>query len=179
MYLLGDFSVRCSGRREPLSRNAVRLHGDFSLGASPLEKSLDTTGLIDGGLPFFAGKLRLNREFELTGDEAEKLRLLRFTLKSVNSARVFINGRETGFTFSAGTNAVSAAGLLKPGKNTLSVELTLSLRNMLGPFHLPEGESYWIGTRSFTREDVLGAEKPYDPNYSVIRFAIRDFEFTR
>lgn len=179
VYLLGDFSVRCSGRREPLSRNAVRLHGDFSLGASPLEKSLDTTGLIDGGLPFFAGKLRLNREFELTGDEAEKFRLLRFTLKSVNSARVFINGRETGFTFSAGTNAVSAAGLLKPGKNTLSVELTLSLRNMLGPFHLPEGESYWIGTRSFTREDVLGAEKPYDPNYSVICFAIRDFEFTR
>lgn len=177
VYLLGDFSVRSSGRREPLLRNAVRLHGEFSLGASPLKKLLDSADLVSGGMTFFAGTLRLRKTFELTAEETEKLRFLRFSLKSVNSAKVFINGREAGFAYSAGTNAVPTAGLLKQGANTLDVELTLSLRNMLGPFHLPDGESFWIGTRSFTREDVLGGEKPYDSAYSVVCFGIQDFEF--
>ena len=50
---------------------------------------------------------------------------------------------------------------------------------MLGPFHLPMGESYWIGTRSFTKEDVMGLEKPYEKGYCVVRFGIRDLELTR
>ena len=89
---------------------------------------------------------------------------------------MFINGSEAGFVYSAGSNAVPVAGSLKPGSNTLDFELTLSLRNMLGPFHLADGESYWVGTRSFTKEDVLGRKNPYVPDYSFVCFGIRDVE---
>ena len=120
----------------------------------------------------------MRKTFELNGDEAEKCRTLHFTLKSINSARVFLNGIEVGFMYSAGTNAVPVAGSLKQGINTLDIELTLSLRNMLGPFHLPDGESYWVGTRSFTKKDVLYRDNSYDPDYSFVCFGIRDVEFT-
>lgn len=177
--LLGSFSVRSSGRREELRKDGIRLQGRFSLGASPEGSEIRGTDFSADGMPFFAGKLRLHKSFTLSKAEAAEIKNLRFTLKGVNSCRVYLNGREAGFAYSLGMCSVSVSGLLKAGENKLEVELTTSLRNMLGPFHLPEGESYWVSTFSFAREDVMGREWPYDPGYCVICSGIRDFEFTR
>ncbi len=70
IYLLGDFTVRHTGRSESLPRAAERLHGTFSLGASALGKEIDGRDLVRAGFPFFAGRITLRQEFELTAEEA-------------------------------------------------------------------------------------------------------------
>lgn len=177
IYLYGDFSVRHTGRIEPLLRGAERLCGSFELGAPATGRRLDASDLVRQGFPFFAGKLTLRQEFELTASEAEKIQLLRFVPVGANSYRIRLNNEEAGF-WSHGFAAFPVAQLIHAGKNTLEIELTTSLRNLLGPHHLAEGESYSVHTLSFNREaNAVSWEPPaYDPGYSMVRLGIRDVE---
>lgn len=177
IYLYGDFSVRHTGRIEPLLRGAERLCGSFELGAPATGRRLDASDLVRQGFPFFAGKLTLRQEFELTASEAEKIQLLRFVPEGANSYRIRLNNEEAGF-WSYGFAAFPVAQLIHAGKNTLEIELTTSLRNLLGPHHLAEGESYSVHTLSFNREaNAVSWEPPaYDPGYSMVRLGIRDVE---
>lgn len=87
VYLYGDFSVRHSGRTEELIRDAERFHGGFELGAPLAGSRVDASDLVRAGMPFFAGKVTLYKEFELTADEAEAIRYLRFAPHGANSFR--------------------------------------------------------------------------------------------
>ncbi|MPN47370.1 hypothetical protein SDC9_194972 [bioreactor metagenome] len=77
-----------------------------------------------------------------------------------------------------GFAAVPVVQLIHAGKNTLEIEVTTSLRNLLGPFHLKEGESYGVHTLSFNREaNVLGwPAPPYDSGYCMVKLGIDDLE---
>ncbi len=177
IYLIGDFMVAHEGRQEPLIREAERLHGVFTLGAPAVGQTVNAADLVGTGFPFFAGKLTLCQEFELTADDAKKTQLLRFTPIGANSYRIRLNGEDAG-VWTHGFAALSVAGLLRAGKNTLEIELTTSLRNMLGPHHLAEGESYGVNTLSFNREpNVLGWNPPaYNPGYCMVKLGIDDLE---
>ena len=177
IYLWGDFTVNHTGRVEPLIRGAERLHGAFALGAPAVGKAVKAADLVNAGLPFFAGKLTLSREFELTASEAEKIRLLRFNPIGGNSYRITINREEAG-VWTHGFSAVPVSQLIHAGKNTLEIEITMSLRNLLGPFHLAEGESYAVGTLSFNREpNVLGwPAPPYNPGYCMVKLGVDSLE---
>ncbi len=173
VYLLGDFSVDHAGRTESLIRAAERFHGKFSLGAPVTGKIVDGRDLVRSGFPFFAGQLTLRQAFELTADEMEKIRYLRFTPFGANSYRVRVNGEEAGFLY-AGKFALPVAEFLKSGTNVVEFELTTSLRNMLGPHHLAEGESYAVHTLSFNREaNAVGWNAPpYDAGYCFVRLGL-------
>ena len=177
IYLWGDFTVNHAGRVEPLIRGAERLHGKFSLGAPAVGQTVKAADLVTEGLPFFAGKLTLSCEFELTASEVDKIRLLRFRPVGGNSYRIRINREEAG-VWTHGFAAVPVAQLIHAGKNTLEIEVTTSLRNLLGPFHLAEGECYAVGTLSFNREaNVLGwPAPPYDPGYCVVKLGVDSLE---
>lgn len=176
VYLLGDFTVRHIGRVEPLPRLAERFHGKFILGGAETGR-IDGRDLVCAGFPFFAGSMTLTQEFRLTGEEAGTIRYLRFVPFGANSWRIRINGREAGFLYN-GKYSVPTAGLLRQGKNTIEFELTTSLRNLLGPHHLEEGESYSVATISFSKETISPkrAAPPYNDGYCFVRLGLDRIE---
>ena len=175
VYLFGDFSVRHKGGTTELERNAVRYCGTFSLGAPMKCETVKISDLIASGLPFFSGKIQLIQTFELTAEEARTSGFLRMDLFGANSCKVRINGEELGGCFWE-PFAWKIDHVLKEGSNVIELEFATSLRNMLGPHHLEEGESYSISTRSFNREpNVIGAPaQPYDPGYCFLKFGAND-----
>ena len=136
---------------------------------------VDAADLVRAGMPFFAGKVTLAREIDLTADEAESIRYLRFAAVGANSYRVWINGEEAGFRFQ-GPYALRIDSFLRAGMNRIEVELTTSLRNLLGPHHLDEGESYSVNTRSFDKEPnaIDNPAPPWNDGYCFVKLGLRD-----
>jgi hypothetical protein len=100
---------------------------------------------------------------------------LRFKLWGANSCKVRVNGKDAGICCWE-PFAYDLSGLLQEGNNTLELELTTSLRNMLGPHHLAEGESYFIHTMSFNKDPNFIDRKPapYSAGYNFVNFGIAD-----
>lgn len=179
IYLAGDFSVRHTGKIDPLDRGALRLCGAFALAGPLAGKVISCNDLTAEGFPFFAGKCRLSQTFELTEEEAASASFLRLRMRGFNSCKVRVNGNEAGFLY-APPFALPVKGLCRAGRNMLDVEATTSLRNLLGPHHLAEGESYAVGMFSFDREtNVIGIEPPpWDERYCCVSNGISNLELT-
>ena len=69
-------------------------------------------------------------------------------------------------------------GVLKAGKNILEIELTNSLRNMLGPLHLEEGECLGVSPGTFYKDP--GVFAPWTPvvwnkDFCFLRFGAERF----
>ncbi len=178
IYLIGNFEVRHSGWTESMNHDSTRYHGAFSLGGSLDQTELQLSDLLQSGLPFFSGVLNVSQKVELSADEVRKIRFLRFKLHGANSCQVRINGKDAGICCWE-PFAYDVQGLLQEGSNTVELELTTSLRNMLGPHHLEEGECYAVTTMSFNKDpNVVGwGAPPYNPGYSFVNFGIRDIAF--
>ena len=179
VYLCGDFILRNNGDAEPMTRNSTRFSGEFTLGAPLSAQTLDITDLLRSGLYFFSGVLNVTQTVEMTAEEIEKISCLRFKLlQNSNSCRLRINGKDAGIRCWE-PFAYEVRGLLKEGSNTLELELTTSLRNMLGPHHLELGESYAICTLSFNKEPnvIDKPARPYHEGYNFADFGIQNGEF--
>lgn len=150
IYLAGNFSVRHTGDVETLPKHATRCNGTFEI-ASP-SAEVDASNIVLNGYPFFAGNISLEAELELTQDEADTAKVLRFSPEGANSWKVAVNGIPQGDFFWGPYGVVLKPGAFIAGRNIIAFTITTSLRNMLGPHHLEEGESYGIGTLSFNIE---------------------------
>ena len=173
IYLVGNFRVRHDGRIEQLDRQAKRFCGKFILDAPLLNSTVNAADITENGMPFFAGKTTLRQKFNLSAEEAAKAQYLRFRHIGANSYLVKINGINAGFLY-AGQFALPVASLLKEGENILEIEMTVSLRNMLGPHHLEEGESYQVLTISWLKEpDAINHNNlPYNENYCFVELGL-------
>ena len=62
------------------------------------------------------------------------------------------------------------------GENEIELTLTNNLRNMQGPFHLEEGESYRVTPRAFYKEKCVWKEKEtvWNDNYCFVNLSIRN-----
>jgi hypothetical protein len=111
----------------------------------------------------------------LTAEECSKCKYLRFKHIGVNSYRIKINGIEAGFLYT-GQFAVSVENMLVEGENVLEIEMSVSLRNMLGPHHLEEGEAYMVLTTSWQKESdgILNENLPYNAGYCFVEFGLKD-----
>ncbi len=180
IYLCGDFSVRHTGGIEQLDRGAVRFNGDFALAGSLCGRTLSGADLTMAGFPFFAGKLQLRQTFHLTETELEELSFLRFSLRGFNSCEVKINGQKAGFLY-APPLALPIQKFCRTGDNILELQFTASLRNLLGPHHLAEGESYAVGMFSFNRHtNVIGVvAEPFHEGYCCIGNGITALELCK
>ena len=91
-----------------------------------------------------------------------------------NAAGIRLNGRELGIMLWHPYRVAVPAGLLKEKDNLLEIELAGNLRNLLGPHHLAEGESFGVGPYSFFRhEDYLGHQPlPWNEDYCIVRFGL-------
>jgi hypothetical protein len=135
MYLIGDFAVM--GRAEPTKSNCIRINRDFELCQ---ESHQCHTELVTAGYPFYTGTVVIRKSVELP-DELVCDRKAWLEVDGFRSctAHVYVNEIDAGVLAWA-PYRVDITGLLIPGKNTITIELTNTLRNMLGPYHRPKGE---------------------------------------
>jgi len=131
-YLLGDFSVECAS--EYTLTNCLRINRNAILDA---EKSIVSGNLTANGYPFYAGKIRLKKEFILPESVPSKA-LLKLPVPDAAVTGIEVNGKLQGAV--AWFPYELAVENLHPGKNELVLEISSTLRNIIGPFHRPQGE---------------------------------------
>ncbi len=138
VYLKGDFGVFANNQFEFIERNAAKTKGGFYLDKAP-------TAVIDGslevqGYPFFAGSITLSKKVNLSSSEAENAVLTFDRLPSIVTD-VCVNGNVADKILWK-PYTVDISDFTSEGENEIEITLTGSLRNLLGPFHLDEGETH-------------------------------------
>ncbi|MBP5301124.1 MAG: hypothetical protein J6Y80_06930 [Victivallales bacterium] len=142
VYLAGDFGVATPGRFEELSADSTRYTGSFAITAPVRNFSGDDLTAV--GMPFFAGVVELEQTVELNAREASQATAVRFAAVFASVLEVAVNGQVIGRLTMPDYELAIPAGVLKEGANLVRVKLVTSLRNMLGPHHLEEGDSHGV-----------------------------------
>ncbi|MDD6485255.1 MAG: hypothetical protein PUF72_11920 [Clostridiales bacterium] len=157
VYITGQFALETEGEFKKLDKNAVRYTGDFVIDKLP--ESVSISNLEQQGFPFFAGSITLSCDIDQEG-------LVSFEKKGVNVVK-FGGGSEE-------KTCITAPIEYMTKNNRLTVTLTNNLRNMLGPHHLAEGESYSVFPGSFYKEPCIWAPEPleWDDNWCFVEFGL-------
>ena len=166
VYLVGDFSVRCDGTWTDLDRNAQRYKGGFAIDEP--KKKITLTDIQKQGYPFFCGSLTVQKEFEI-GDNT----VLKFNRKGINAVALSIGDKQE--TIIAGKDEINLSKLAPKGRQIVKITLTNNLRNLLGPHHLEEGDSYRVSPASFFKEECiwnLNMQKEWNDDYCFIQTGI-------
>lgn len=171
VYLVGDFGVRTPGNFKNAERQAVKYDGSFIL--TEPATLLRTQHLEKQGYPFFCGTMELMGSFCAEG-KGRNYRLS-FDKSGINVISIRINdGKETLFLW--GKKMLDITPWIKEGENTVHLTVRNNLRNLLGPHHLREGESYTVSPGSFFQEPCIwkeDADKTWDAAYC---FAVTGLE---
>ena len=153
IYLEGDFGVYTDSGFDFIDRGAVRTKGGFYLGKAP--KSVTDGSLETQGYPFFAGSITLCKNAVLSENEAKRA-VIDFKRLSSIVTEAEVNGKSAGKIMWK-PYSLDISEFAKAGENEIRITLTGSLRNLLGPFHLDEGETYTaLPFYFFHKSDVWG-----------------------
>ena len=156
IYLVGDFAVNAVQADKPLATTYRNQEGSlvpkpihsFKTFAIAQETNTFAGDLVSQGYPFYAGEFQLDSTFELGAVGAGKKYRLVFPSFEAVVINVTVNGRPCPpLVASPWESDVTAA--LKPGKNTVRIALTNSLRNLMGPHHHKGGEHTAVGPATF------------------------------
>ena len=171
IYVIGDFGVESRTAYRELDRRASSTPGFFFLAPDPEEVSVGD--LVPQGYSFYAGTVALTQTVTLP-PSAHRL-ILRLGRPDAVVVRVRLNGHEVGargwrpFEFDLSPAA-------RPGENELTIELTTSCRNLLGPHHHIDGELHGVGAQSFLGEagwlDPGKTGSTWTGEYSFVRFGL-------
>ena len=159
MYLLGDFAVNMNA--EPERNGCVRYSRiGVTIGR---EKSSVRGELTRCGYPFYAGGITLSSTFNFSGN-TEGCRLSVCDV-SASGVRIELNGTDMGYVF-APPYTVDISSALREGENSLKLHITNSLRNLIGPHHLPYGERGGV-RGDYDNSDLgwMGAVDPTDNSW--------------
>ena len=165
MYLFGRFAVQPDSGWQA-GENGVRFGDCFRLCAPVTE--LDPQDITVQGFPFFHGAMRLKRTITVQ-DTNWQLRCA----GRVQYARVFVNGQKAGTLLFSDTLDLSP--YLRPGENTLELELTASNRNLLGPHHnAADPEPLFVDPTLFSLYGSWrdGKSEGYREDYAFVRFGV-------
>lgn len=135
-YLSGDFGVYGSFAKG--ENENVLLGEDFYID----RKKKQLSSLIEDGFPFFAGNIKLKQSFTCNGGKTRFVVPDRFQIIDVK-----VNGRAAGRLMF--NKKLDISELVGKGENELEIELTVSNRNLFGPFHQPTEEILWAGPGSW------------------------------
>lgn len=168
VYIIGNFSVMNDGGFVQLDKNAVRSKGSFYIDKP--KKFVSAANLEQQGFAFFAGRLTLKKKFNLS----DAGYALSFNKKGVNAVNVKVNGKSAGSVLWA-PNECDLSDYLTKGDNTIEITLVNNLRNLLGPHHLPIGESYTVCPRDFYKAPCVWngmKPTPWNDCYCLVEFGI-------
>lgn len=167
IYLIGNFGVNTPGTWTEEPRNAERYEGGFEIDKFPLKRC--PANLHKSGFPFFAGTITFSGNIFVKEEHA----VLKLRRQGVNVVKIKIG--ETEKTFLWNGDEIDLTGWVKHGRNEIRISLTNNLRNLLGPHHLEEGESYAVRPKSFFREPCPWNDegaKNWNDNYCFVKFGI-------
>jgi len=167
IYIVGDFSVGTIGTFSPLERKAIRFNGGFVI-QQPKDEIIPIN-MEQQGFPFFAGKIILSKTLTLTNTNYK----IKFNKKGLNVIKVRINNSEQSSLLWEPFEA-DISHLLRLGENEMEITLINNLRNLLGPHHLEEGESYIVGPHSFFKEQCVwnaGFDIDWNDDYCLVEMS--------
>lgn len=170
MYIVGDFSVKTEGEFTVLNRDAVRYNGDFVIDEP--KQHITLQNIEQQGFSFFNGKIVLNKTFDLHKGNYK----LEFNKKLASLVSVKVNGEEAGDILWK-PYSVDLSPFINDGENDIEITLIASLRNLLGPHHIEEGENYEVTPASFFKDDTIWGtwhKKPWNDDYCFVGFSISD-----
>lgn len=148
IYLVGSFSLSTDGKFEDVPNSAYRYSGDMAIDKLP--SCIKLKNIEQQGFAFFAGRITLAKTFELSHTNYK----LSFAMKGLNAVKVRVNGIDASAVIWNNCE-LDISEYLATGKNTIELTCVNNLRNLLGPHHLDEGESYTVRPSSFFEGDTL------------------------
>jgi len=169
IYLFGDFALKTDSERFVYgAKNSVCYDGRFAVCRS--RDDIRPYDLVTEGYPFFAGSVTLSTEYTHISGGPTRLELDgRYA-----TARVRLNGEDAGeLLFS---QSLDLSGLLREGKNELTITITGSNRNLMGPHHRPDPEPFGVGPSSFSYENEWKNGTYWENHlkrYAFVRFGFR------
>ncbi len=169
IYLIGDFGVFVNGNAEKLSKNAIRVGGNFLI--EEKREAITLTNIEQQGFLFFAGELTVAKDFRL--DDTNFALCMDKT--GINAINIKINGKDVGVNL-WNCEKIDISEYVCIGKNTVELTLVNNLRNLLGPHHLEEGESFSVGPHSFYKEESLWNMKqvePWNDGYCFVNMSVK------
>lgn len=171
IYLKGNFAVKTDCNFEQLDRRAMRTNGNFYLTAAP--QTLKSGSVIEQGYPFFAGSMTFKQNINLSADACIN-RSIKFDRLPSTVTKIKINGNCTEKIMWQPYEA-DVSQLLSEGENEIEITVTGNLRNMLGPFHLEDGENYWVAPICFFHESPIwskGLNTNWVDSYCFVEFGL-------
>ena len=162
IYLRGDFGVY--GTFERGKDDSLVLGEGFKIG----EQKRTISDLIREGYPFLAGEISLKQKIFVENTNAELVIDKPFQLIDVS-----VNGKDVGRMMLK--KRLDLTPYLKKGENELILTLTVSNRNLYGPFHTIQQESGWTSPDSFERFGSWtpdGKSKDYVDKYAFVKTII-------
>ena len=169
IYLVGNFCVKAdNARMRPDVRNSICYDDKFTL--VPQKKTIDPTNLVTDGYPFFGGSISVQTTLDYAPGDATEL----FVRGRYSTCEVSVNGEAVGVLMFR--NHIDLKPYLKSGENAITLTLSNTLRNLMGPHHLVDPEPYGVGPTSFTLESQWKDE--HHPGF-VCRYSFIRFGFDR
>ena len=140
-YLQGDFGVYA---KDGFTREReLYVADEFVIG----KRKTEICDMIQDGYPFFAGNVTLEKRF--TADTLPK------ELEMVGEyclSKLRINGIEVEKSYFG--KVANIEKYVKAGENVAEITLFSGNRNLLGPHHLKEEPTVWVGMDAFELEDT-------------------------
>jgi hypothetical protein len=167
IYLVGAFGVRAEVADKPLTTTYRNEEGvlekkpihSFKRFSLVTETDTFSGDLVPQGYPFYAGEFHLDSTFDLAAVEPGKTYRLAFPAFEAIVLNVTVNGQPCA-PLVASPWATDVTAALKPGKNTVRVSLTNSLRNQMGPHHHKGGEHTAVGPATFRANHYWPNKEP-------------------
>lgn len=155
IYIIGDFGVVSKSPYTTGERKAIFTEGPFALVHKP--EKVYMGDLTQQGFCFFAGKIMMSQLFNVNKKSNSRIVL---HLKRPNAvvSKVFINDQLVK-TLPWAPYTVDITDAVRDGENKLSIQLFSGNRNLLGPHHHIDGESYSVGPLSFKGEYSFAERK--------------------
>ncbi len=146
IYLVGDFGIYSNSEFKELNHNAIATEGGFVVKSKPCE-------FIDGdftiqGLCFFSGRVTLYSKKNIKVTDNTKY-IYRIKKPNAVVSELIVNGKKAK-TLAWEPYEADITTYIKNGENEIELILYSGNRNLLGPHHFINGESYMVGPSTFT-----------------------------
>lgn len=168
-YLVGSFGVEVA-RASALPDGSYRIYAPFTI--TERRNKIELNDIQAQGFPFFAGRLTLTKEFDITDTDL----CVRLAKPGICAIGVSVNGKAAGDIVWQPLECDISKHLVK-GKNKIALTLYNTLRNMLGPHHLENGNVTYVNPPQFFKEACVWKKTDstnWNDDYCIIETSVRN-----
>ncbi len=152
LYLVGDFGVFTDKGYTEGERRAMFTEGGFEIRNRPI--SIVGGNIVPQGYTFFSGRMMLTQKVKIEKAYGERI-AIEIPKPYAPLANLYVNGKFVKALLWSDYKA-DITDFVKSGEEaTIGFEVVISNRNLFGPHHHPEGESYYTAPHSFAPQGMF------------------------